>query len=282
MKQYGRRWQVEIINDSDTLIVDKLRVGFDIDKTINDKPNPAVIRIWNLNRTHINQLLSGEFKRIVLSVGYNELRPIYSGDITKVRVSRDNTDFILEIESADGFKDYTTSRSSVTLKAGATDKQILEALQKTMPNIKAGAIDVPNKRQLPRGRVLSGDTREILNRIAINNNADWSIQNGELVFLPRDKVLDSESVLLNQDTGLIGSPAQTDDGLELTCLLNPLLEVGGLVKLESILEYFNGEYKIVNLSHVGNSMDNEWHSRLTVVGGKFKKVEAKKDSKKNE
>ncbi|WP_071058741.1 hypothetical protein [Pelistega sp. MC2] len=280
MKQYGRRWQVEIIGDDNTLIVDKLRVGFEVDKTINEKPNPAFIRIWNLNRDHLNQLLNKEYTRIVLSTGYQELRPIYSGDITKVKVMREGVDFVLEIESADGFKDYTTARSSVTLKAGATDEEIIAEVQKTMPNVKRGALDFPNKRKLPRGRVLNGDSRAILRKIAVNNKADWSIQDGELIFLPRDKVLDTEAVLLSQDTGLIGSLEQTDDGLELTCLLNPLLQIGGMVRLESILEFFNGEYKIVKLAHTGNSMDSEWHSKMTVVGGKFQKVEDKGSKKK--
>lgn len=280
MKQYGRRWQVELINDEGALIVDKLRVGFEVDKTISEKPNPAIVRIWNLNRDNINKLLSNEFKRLVLSVGYQELRPIFSGDITKIKVIRDGVDFILEVECGDGFKDYTSARSSVTLKAGATDEDVLKELQKTMPGVRKGTVDVPNKRKLTRGKVLSGDTRTILKKIAANNNADWSIQDGELVFLPRDKVLDSEAVLLSQDTGLIGTPEQTDDGLELTCLLNPLIQIGGLVRLESILEFFNGEYKIVKLVHSGNSMDSEWHSKMTVVGGKFQKVEKKETKKK--
>lgn len=69
MKQFGRQWQVAISNDSETLIIDSLRVAFEIDKTINDKPNPATFQIWNLNRNHINQLLSQSFKKIALSVG---------------------------------------------------------------------------------------------------------------------------------------------------------------------------------------------------------------------
>ena len=58
----------------------------------------------------------------------------------------------------------------------------------------------------------------------------WSIQYGSLIFLPKDKVLNDEAVLISQDTGMINAPEQTDDGLEITCLLNPALQIGGLVK----------------------------------------------------
>ncbi|HDR1819357.1 TPA: hypothetical protein QB605_001797 [Pasteurella multocida] len=279
MKQFGRQWKVELSNDNETLIIEQLRVSFEIDKTINEKPNPAKISIWNLNRTHINQALSQSFKKLTLLVGYHELRTIYSGDINKIKVRRDGLDFILDIECSDGFKAYTESRVSSTLKKGATDEQIIKEIQKTMPQVNESTVDIPNKRQLPRGRVMNGDSREVLNRIARNNNADWSIQDGSLVFLPKDKVLNDDVILLSQETGMLGMPEQTDDGLELSCLLNPALQIGGLVNVKSILEYFNGEYKIVKLSHSGDGLGGDWVSKLTVIGGKFKKVEKKKESK---
>lgn len=282
MKQFGRRWKLDIGNDQETLSIEQLRVAFEIDKTINEKPNPAKIQVWNLNRDHINQLLSQDYKKVALSVGYGELRQIYAGDITKTRIQREGLDFVLTLECSDGHQAYTQSRAKTTLKAGATDKQIVEELQKTMPKVQTGAIDIPNQRKLPRGRVLNGNSRDILTKIARNNKADWSIQDGSLIFLPKDKVLSDDAVLVSQDTGMINAPEQTDEGLELTCLLNPALQIGGLVKVESIIEYFNGEYKIVKLAHSGDGIGGDWHSKMMVVGGKFQKVEKEKSGQKSD
>ena len=282
MKQFGRRWKLDISNDQETLSIEQLRVAFEIDKTINEKPNPAKIQVWNLNRDHINQLLSQDYKKVALSVGYGELRQIYAGDITKTRIQREGLDFVLTLECSDGHQAYTQSRAKTTLKAGATDKQIVEELQKTMPKVQTGAIDIPNQRKLPRGRVLNGNSRDILTKIARNNKADWSTQDGSLIFLPKDKVLSDDAVLISQDTGMINAPEQTDEGLELTCLLNPALQIGGLVKVESIIEYFNGEYKIVKLAHSGDGIGGDWRSKMTVVGGKFQKVENPKKSDKKD
>ena len=282
MKQFGRQWKLDITNDQETLSIEQLRVAFEIDKTINEKPNPAKIQVWNLNRDHINQLLSQDYKKVALSVGYGELRQIYAGDITKTRIQREGLDFVLTLECSDGHQAYTQSRAKTTLKAGATDKQIVEELQKTMPKVQSGAIDIPNQRKLPRGRVLNGNSRDILTKIARNNKADWSIQDGALIFLPKDKVLNDDAVLISQDTGMINAPEQTDEGLELTCLLNPALQIGGLVKVESIIEYFNGEYKIVKLAHSGDGIGGDWRSKMTVVGGKFQKVENPKKSDKKD
>ncbi|WP_314282996.1 phage protein [Haemophilus sputorum] len=276
MRQFGRQFQLDIIGKTETLKINNLRVSFDIDKTINDKPNPATIRVWNLNRSHLNQILSGEFTKLTLSAGYQTLSQLYSGDITKARVQRSDLDFVLTLECADGFKAYTQSRVATTLKSGSDDEQILKELHKTLPDIRLGTTNVNNKRKLPRGKVMNGDTREMLSRLAKNNNADWSIQDGELVFLPRDKVLKAEAILISQETGMINAPEHTDDGLEVQCLLNPQLLVGGLIEVKSILEHFNGQYKIVKLLHSGDAMGGDWLSKMTVVGGKFQPVEDKK------
>lgn len=271
--QFGRQWQLDIIGESETLVINALRVAFTIDKTINEKPNPATISVWNLNRNHLNRILSGEMKKVALAVGYGELRQIYSGDIVQAKVKRNDLDFVLELECADGFKSYTMARTVTTLNAGADDEMLLNEIRKSMPEIDTGTIEITNQRKLPRGRVMNADSRELLNRLAKNSNADWSVQDGQFVFLPKDKVLNEQAVLLSQQTGLINAPQQTDEGLELECLLNPALQIGGLVKVESILDFFNGEYKIVKLVHSGDGIGGDWLSKITVVGGKFQKVE---------
>ncbi|WP_425591895.1 phage protein [Haemophilus parahaemolyticus] len=281
MRQFGRQFQLDIIGKSDTLVINNLRISFDIDKTINEKPNPATIRVWNLNRSHLNQILSGAFDKVALSVGYQTLTQIYSGDITKAHVQRHDLDFILTLECADGFRAYTQARITSTLKSGSNDDQILTELSKTLPNVSLGTVEVTNKRKLPRGKVMNGDTRELLNRLARNSGADWSIQDGELVFLPKNKVLKAEAILISQETGMVNAPEHTDDGLELQCLLNPQLAIGGLVEVKSILDYFNGEYKVVKLLHSGDAMEGDWLSKMTVVGGQFQPVEKNKSEKKD-
>lgn len=279
MRQFGRQFQLDIIGKSDTLVINNLRISFDIDKTINEKPNPATIRVWNLNRSHLNQILSGAFDKVALSVGYQTLTQIYSGDITKASVQRHDLDFILTLECADGFRAYTQARITSTLKSGSNDEQILTELSKTLPNVNLGTVEVTNKRKLPRGKVMNGDTRELLNRLARNSGADWSIQDGELVFLPKNKVLKAEAILISQETGMVNAPEHTDDGLELQCLLNPQLVIGGLVEVKSILDYFNGQYKVVKLLHSGDAMEGDWLSKMTVVGGQFQPVEKDKSEK---
>lgn len=281
MSQFGRRWRLQIGSATDGIEIEGLRVAFDITKSIDAKPNPAKIDVWNLSRENMNRILSGEFDRAKLWVGYDTLRVIYAGDIVKKAVIRDDLDFIVSLECGDGHIDYQSSLVTVTLAAGATDQDVLTAASKAMTRTKPGAIDLPKQRALPRAKVLAGNARDVLGKVAANNQADWSVQDGELVMIPASKVLADEAVLLSQATGMIGAPEATDNGLVLKCLCNPALKIGGLVRVQSILDYFNGDYKIVHLQHAGDGIGGDWLSTITVVGGKFQKIEKpKKENKK--
>lgn len=277
MKQFGRRYRLDVGNAHEGVSIEHLRVAFDISKTIDSTPNPAKIQIWNLNRSHMNQLLDGRFDRAKLWVGYQEsaLRVLYAGDIVKPRVRRDGLDFILELECGDGHVDHQTARVSASLAAGTTDSDVLRVAAATMSRSATGVLDVSRDGALPRGRVLASNTRDVLTTLGVNQGADWSVQDGELLFLPAGKVLAGSTVLLSQETGMINAPEQTDNGLELTCLLNPELAIGGLVRVKSIIEFFNGDYKVVNLLHAGDALGGDWLSKIVAVGGRFQKVETK-------
>ncbi|MCX8566771.1 MAG: hypothetical protein ON057_001498 [Glomeribacter sp. 1016415] len=269
MKQFGRRYQLALSNPNDGVLIDALRVSFDITKTIDAKPNPAQLCIWNLNRTHLNQLLSGTFKRIALSVGYAELRLLYTGDILKATLQRDGLDSILVLECADGDTDYCTAHVSLTLKAGTSDQQAIQQLAQSLGHTKPGTIAPSRPNGLPRGRVFCGNTRDALSQIAQANQADWSIQDGELLMLPAQQVLTDEVTLVSQDTGMIGAPEASEDGLIVTTLLNPAIRIGSLVRVHSLTESFNGEYKVVSISHCGDAYGDEWLTMMTAIGGNF-------------
>lgn len=276
MKQFGRQVKLTLGNTQEIIEITSLRVTFEISKTLSSDPNPATVSVYNLNASHRNALASGYFSRLSLAVGYEELRVIYTGDITEVQTKRSDVDFITELECGDGLRDYIQARVSTTLRAGATDAEILAKTAESMRRTQQGVVDLPNDRALPRGKVMVGNARDILHKIAVNNDADWSIQDGHLTVLPRDKVLaDSEGFVLSQETGMVGSPEKTDSGLKVTCLLNPTLRMGGLVRVKSILPGFDGDYKITELTHAGDLLGDGWYTTVLCIGGQFQKVDNK-------
>ncbi|MBE7853855.1 hypothetical protein GC355_21710, partial [Yersinia pestis] len=119
MKQFGRQVKLTLGNAQESIEITSLRVTFEISKTLSSDPNPATVSVYNLNASHRNALASGYFNRLSLAVGYEELRVIYTGDITEVQTKHSDVDFITELECGDGLRDYTQARVSTTLRAGA-------------------------------------------------------------------------------------------------------------------------------------------------------------------
>ncbi|PVZ86701.1 hypothetical protein C9426_14895 [Serratia sp. S1B] len=275
MKQFGRTLKLNIGNETESIEITNLRVAFSVKKTLVSEPNPAVIRIWNLNASNRNLITSKTYNRLSLSVAYrdDELRMIYKGDITDILTLRDGVDFITELTCGDGHTAYTNAGLNKTLTAGVSDQDILKEAIKSM-GIELGVVDLPKDRVLPRGRVLTGNTRDVMHTVGKNNQADWSIQDGQMTLLPKDKVTaENDGFVLSQETGMVNSPEKSDDGLQIACLCNPALHIGGLVRVDSIITEYNGDYKITEIEHAGDLLGNDWYTKITCIGGQFQKVD---------
>ena len=92
--------------------------------------------------------------------------------------------------------------------------------------------------------------------------------------------------MLNSETGLIGFPQQTTDGIAVRCLLNPGLRAMSRIKLDnaSIQQHqvgldphsqatkalipaidADGLYRILAINHVGDTRGHPWYSDLVCL-----------------
>jgi hypothetical protein len=76
-------------------------------------------------------------------------------------------------------------------------------------------------------------TRDVLNDMADSNNCTWNIYGNELQVLPKFAVRPGEAIVINSHTGQIGVPEQTENGVTVTCLLNPAITWGTRIKLNN-------------------------------------------------
>lgn len=101
-----------------------------------------------------------------------------------------------------------------------------------------------------RNSVFSGTPIQKARQLAKQTGVDLIIDNNSFVILP--SYLDHREgtvPLLRKDSGLLNYPAFTNDGISAQCLFSPLLEVGGLVKIESIVPKASGVWRITKLHH---------------------------------
>ncbi|KAA5956679.1 MULTISPECIES: hypothetical protein [Pantoea] len=285
IKQYGRQYILTIGNSKESIQINNLRIAFSISHTHDKTPNKATLRVWNLTPSHRHQVTGGEFKQVALAVGYGSLencRVLYAGQITKPAVVREGLDFILELTCDDGATAYRDAFVNVTLAAGSTHEDAIAHCAGEMTGITPGNIGLPADVTFTRAKVCYGPARHVMTQVANHYGADWMIQNGELHVLHPDYCLPGEGALLNESGGMLGSPKPTDRGLEVSCLLRPEITVGSLVRVESIVADYNGDYKVVAVKSEGDTHASRWGSRLTLVNGKFKQAKKLKKRKKKD
>ncbi|MCO6545357.1 MAG: hypothetical protein J6583_07470 [Gilliamella sp.] len=274
MRQFGRVLELKIGNRKESIVINNLRVAFSIKKTLTSEPNAGEISVYNLNDSNRNLITSKQYNFLELSVCYKEdvLRLIFCGDILTVENKQIGKDIITTMRCGDGHRAYTEKTIIKTMQKGQKDSDFLNEAVSSF-GVQKGTINLPNDRALPRGKVLMCDTREAMHKIAINNNADWSIQDDQLVVIPKNKALaNNEGWVISRNTGMIGSPKKSNDGLEITTLCNPHYRIGSLVRVESKLTEYNGDYKVKSIEHNGDLCGANWHSKLVCTGGKFEKV----------
>ncbi len=291
VKQYNRKLSLIAGKDSSALELSEFRVTFLIKRGELQTPNTLDCRIYNLSPQTSNQI-GGEFTRIVLQAGYEgNFGVLFDGTIKQVRQGRaSQTDTYVDITAADGDRAYNFSAMALSLAAGTTPSDSVQAIIQNMASsgISEGYLPELPKNGRVRGRVFYGMCRDEMREFAKNNNCTWSIQDGKLTMIPLKAYVPGEVPVISADTGLIGMPEQTQNGIHMRLLLNPSIKIGQKIKLDNVTinryrygtdfqtnsneakaalpmaikTNADGEYYVMCVDHVGDTHGNDWYTDL--------------------
>jgi hypothetical protein len=219
------------------LLIEHLRIQFDITKTIYRTPNVATIKVHNLNGVSEKKILK-EYNDVILQGGYlgsgQKPRVFFRGNVVFGTGYRDGNSRICEILAKDGDKDFHGALVNFTLAAGHTDADAIHQLltsfrATTLGRVHGKHLDTKHR----RARTFSGNFRDVMDRIAGNNDGEWSIQNGLLTLVPVDSTLPSEAFVIDSETGLLGAPEANDKGITMKVLFDSRIIPGSKVWLKN-------------------------------------------------
>lgn len=282
--QYGRACSL-IVGDAagNGLDLSLLRVTFVVNKADVQTPAHAIIRVYNPSPETARQVQQ-EFTRVVLQAGYSgNLGVIFKGTVSQARYGRENpTDTFLEIVAADGDEAYNFATMQTTLAAGWKQDTLHDAIVKALDpyDVVAGYTPEFVGKPMPRAKVCYGMARDFMRTLAESCGASWHIADGALNVIPTEETLPGEAVVLTRETGLIGMPQQTINGISVRSLLNPKIRHGGQVRLDNAsvqlaqvsvaygaVNYFpsldaDGAYKVYSVMMHGDTRGQAWYSDL--------------------
>lgn len=281
---FGRKYRV-IVSDINGIGIDvsTLRCTFQIEKSLSETPNYAEIVLYNLSAQTENSIIK-EGAKVILEAGYQnpQYGLIFSGDIVQpLRGKEDNTTYTLTLVSQDGDLFYNKGIINASFRAGQTQRDVLENIAKQSTNaLEIGQLsDNLTPTALPRGKALFGLTRDYFRQIAKSEQAAFYINNNKIEFIKAMDLPTNEVIQLNGKSGLIGMPEQTEEGIQATCLLNPLLDLNKMVAIDlssiqrqkadrnSELKNIAGAgiFKIIKIAHKGDTRGDEWYTEFTAV-----------------
>ncbi len=235
-QQYLRALSLVVGNDSEAYDFSNLRVQFYVVNADRQTLKSAEITVYNLSSDMAQRIFAKEFTRVEISAGYTgNIALIFKGSITMVRKGKLNaTDTYVRISAQDGDQAFNWAVSSWTLASGYTADDLYKRfLQDLAPyGITAGYKPTFNANPSVDAFTCFGGTKWHLRTFAQAQGCTWSIENGQLNFLPFGAVYPGNVPKITPGSGLIGSPELTLDGIVIKSLLNPAIRAGCQINID--------------------------------------------------
>jgi hypothetical protein len=213
-----------------------LRCRFEISQWTMQAPNILKLMVSNILPATARQFVQKEFAHIQIDAGYQDGHGIiFQGNITQAIYGRESpTDTLLTVYAGDGDHAHNYATVNTTLPPGSTPQQHLNtAVQAMQPfGVSQGFIGVDlSTPTYSRAVTLFGMARDVLSNIAKFKNASVSYQQEQVTMVPKGGSAPGGAIVLNSQTGLIGMPTQTIDGIFARCLINPSIKVHSQVQI---------------------------------------------------
>jgi len=249
------------------------RVSFNIVRTLGKTPDKATFEIYNVVE---GKWASVDFKKnkakLRFHCGYRQIEPdlLFSGQITNYERIPDKLDVITHFTCGDGQDALTKANINKSYNAGMDIATIMDDVIKGIKdegieiagNIKDKLAGIKaESKKADTGLSISGLLSDTLEDLLTPFNKTFTIQDDVLKIVEiGQEIATTIPTLITPETGLIGSPVKTKDGLEFVSLIQPgKFNPGQFVEI--ISRDFDGKYKIVKSNFVGDTHGNDWYVR---------------------
>lgn len=256
------------------LTIRGLHIEFDVRQNSDGTPPSADITIYNLQRSTA-AAISERGGPLILSGGYVQTAAIlYEGVVDHVRHSRQETETLTRLTA--GGELTAPGSPVVTGKLGghvSLSYSVPTAIRSIVRDICAelalriGPLDAIDPDAKHPNYVYNGPADGALGIAAYFADCAWYEEDGVIRFRALSATgatvqADGITTHISPQSGLIGTPRVTDEGVDIVLLLDPRQKVGGRVALRSDTD--TGTYVVTEVRHTGDNRDGVFETRLTL------------------
>lgn len=243
-------------------LYDNLKIKASGKKFTDPTQNEAEVIITGLNEATRNYILSEtspftkkeKASRLTIEAGTKNkgLFLIFVGDITSAEISTP-PDLNLTIKA----KTNNSNFAKVVVNNGKPIQKLRDICEMVAIN-NTLKLDFKAKDKAVANYSYCGTASKQVKDLQEVGGVDCFIDNDTLFVKDKNKPLENRRRILNMNTGLVGVPKATEEGVEITYLIDDNSMIGGQITLESKFNKpLNGDYVIVDLSFdIENEGDN--------------------------
>jgi hypothetical protein len=312
VKYYGRKWKLlvtlkpelapyfgaeatplpsealEISSDQPT----PLKMQFNIQKSVFAQGFWADFTIWNF-ASETEQIAIQELVGVNFQAGYKDgpYGSIFSGKVWQPFFDRENVvDYKTTLRCLDGLGLLESNFVNATKMAGYDYAGMIATMAKNAHKpIPIGTISPTlSTKQSPRGCTMFGEPPELMRWICQDEDAYSFIENGEWNVAKLAEPYLADPIVIDPETGLIGTPQQWEFGVKFRHLLDPRLKITAPLTVVQIPQSIaiktrratvgqfwtaldrEFKFKIIGVSYVGDTRGNDWYVDVTGVNVKGK------------
>lgn len=235
--------------------IEGLRISFTVEKTASATPNSLEVKITNPSNDTTAALLTRDYT-LLLEAGYKDnAELLYAGDILVARDTWQAPDRVVTLTCGDGAKAIRSATIFASFRGGTGARQIFARLADAL-GVPLGSVAGVDDVQVLTGFSAAGSTRAALDTLARRLHLSWSVQDGELVVRKADEPERGEIILLDEQSGLVGSPERDDKGVRFKSLLQPRIRPGRRVRVAS--RALRGDFLVEKVTHTGDTHSDDW------------------------
>lgn len=184
--------------------------------------------------------------------GYQDEMPlIFYGFVSQCYSYRDSgaVDYVTDIQANSNQLITIYGFNNVTIAKDTKFEDVIKTLTEQFPWYKPRYITQKIK-PLAKNKTFIGQTLDILGREY--GQYDIYIDKGELNVLDKNEVVPGDILVINSESGLLGSPRRAEQYLEFDMIFEPRLKLAQSIELQSSsIPWFNQLYKVYGIAHKG-------------------------------
>ena len=204
-----------------------------------------------------------DYWQIIILAGYEKtLIEIFRGNIQEGFSYKEKTEWRTKLECYDGAYQVQNGFMAETFTKDNSIKRMVIQSIKNLPQLLEGVLGSPASETSPaRGRVIIGNP---YNEIQKMTDGQAFIAGETLYVLADNEVLEGEVFILSAEDNKT-TPKRRDGYLEVERIFSPELRVGRIAELRSLVEKYNGQYKIFGIKHSATFSQAEAGDATTTV-----------------